>query len=170
MWDAWIERHGERLLTPEGGLAGPFNAMLVAPHLTLPFQGYRRAMESASISERVKEVAIITTAACWKAEFEWMAHAEFAQQQGVPDEVIEAIGDGGDPPFAKDDERLAHTVARQLATSGRVDDATYAEAHGLFGDVGLIELVFVCGMYALTSFLLNAFEVPPPPGRERRWP
>ena len=169
IWDALVERHGERLVVPEGGLAGPFNAMFLAPHLALPYQGYQRAMETASIGGRAVEVAIITTAVCWKAEFEWVAHAERAREEGVAEDVIEAIGAGTDVRFTADDERLAHAVAKQLAMSGRIDDATYAEAQLIFGDVGLIELVLVCGMYALTSFLLNAFDVPPPSGLERRW-
>ena len=43
-------------------------------------------------------------------------------------------------------------------------DETYAAARDLLGDVGVVELVALCGFYALVSFVLNAFEVPTPDG------
>jgi len=40
----------------------------------------------------------------------------------------------------------------------------------LLGDTGLVELVSLCGYYTLISYLLNAFDVPVPPGAELMWP
>jgi 4-carboxymuconolactone decarboxylase len=87
----------------------------------------------------------------------------------VPDAVVDAIGRGADPPFAADDERIVHAVASQLADTGHVTAGAYDAARDLLGDTGLVELVALCGYYTLISFLLNAFEVPLPPGASGMW-
>ncbi len=119
-----------------------------------------------SIDRRLLEIAVITVAAHWTAEFEWWAHSRMAREHGVSDSVIAALANGGDPPFEADDERAVYAVAHQLITTGRVDDATYATAHALLGDRAMVELVSLCGYYTLVSFTLNAFAVPLPPGVE----
>jgi 4-carboxymuconolactone decarboxylase len=57
-------------------------------------------------------------------------------------------------------------VARQLVTTGHVSPDAYTAAQRLLGDAGLVELVALCGYYSLISYLLNAFDVPLPPGAE----
>jgi 4-carboxymuconolactone decarboxylase len=92
-----------------------------------------------------------------------------AREHGVADAVVDAIGRGEDPPFEAEDERAVYTVARQLSLSGRVDPEAYQAALCFLGDAGMVELVSLCGYYTLISFLLNAFEVPLPPGAEPMW-
>jgi 4-carboxymuconolactone decarboxylase len=171
VWASIAGTRGARVVNDEGGLAGPFNAFVHAPvigaHLTALGQALRY---ETSIERRLLEVAIITVGARWKAEFEWFAHAQMARRHGVADAVIDAIGRGEDPPFEAADERIVHTLARQLAATGRVSQEAYAAAQDLLGDAGLVELVSLCGYYTLISFLLNAFDVPLPPGTTPAWP
>ncbi|HJZ07011.1 MAG TPA: hypothetical protein VJ283_02945, partial [Trebonia sp.] len=101
--------------------------------------------------------------------FEWWAHARMAREHGVADAVVDAIGRGEDPPFEADDERAVYLVARQLGDAGRLDQETYDAAYRLLGDVGMVELVSLCGYYTLISFLLNAFTVPLPPDALPMW-
>jgi 4-carboxymuconolactone decarboxylase len=84
--------------------------------------------------------------------------------------VVDAIGRGEDPPFEADDERAVYAVARQLSVYGRVDRSAYDAAHAFLGDAGMVELVSLCGYYTMISFLLNAFDVPLPPGALPMWP
>ena len=170
LWDGLVGGLGERLVTAEGGLAGPFNAFVTAP-------GTGRRLSSlgvtlrfgTSIERRLTEVAILTIGARWQAEFEWSAHAPMAREHGVAGAVVDAIGRGDDPPFSADDERAVYEAARQLGRSGRLDQETYEAAHRYLGDAGMVELVSLCGYYTLISFLLNAFTVPLPPGAAPMW-
>jgi 4-carboxymuconolactone decarboxylase len=86
----------------------------------------------------------------------------------VAPDVIDAISRDEEPPFgpAADDERTVWAVARQLVTTGKVSPDAYNAAQRLLGDAGLVELVALCGYYSLISYLLNAFDVPLPPGAE----
>jgi len=170
LWDGIVGSVGGEVVTADGGLAGPFNAFV-----TVPGAGRRLSALGAklrfgtSIERRLSEIAIITTGARWRAEFEWWAHAPMAREHGVTGAVVDAIGHGEDPPFEADDERAVYAVARQLAHAGRLDQETYDAAHRFLGDTGMVELVSLCGYYTLISFLLNAFAVPLPPDAAPMW-
>ncbi len=171
VWDAVVSSRGDRVINDEGGLHGPFNAFVHAPIVGGRLGELGRTLRfETSMERRLLEVAIITVGAWWKAEFEWWAHAQMARDHGVSDAVVEAIGRGEDPPFEAQDERTVYALARQLTQTGRVDDTTYRAARELLGDAGLVELVSLCGYYTTVSFLLNAFDVPLPPGAIPAWP
>jgi 4-carboxymuconolactone decarboxylase len=165
LWDLIVSTRSAAVIDEEGGLRGPFNPWLHEPELG------RRAAElgwhlrsGSSVERRLLELAIITTGARWKSEFEWWAHAPMARQHGVTDDVIDAVGRGEDPPITKDDERAIYRAAKQLSEDGRLDAETYAAAHAFVGDRGMVELVSLVGYYSLVSFTLNAFEIGLPPG------
>jgi 4-carboxymuconolactone decarboxylase len=170
LWDGIADRPGDLVVTAEGGLAGPFNAFVTTPGVGRRLSALGAKLRfGTSIERRLSEIAIITTGARWQAEFEWFAHAPMAREHGVASAVVDAIGRGQDPPFEAEDERAVYTVARQLSLSGRVDQPAYEAAHRFLGDAGMVELVSLCGYYTLISFLLNAFEVPLPPGAASMW-
>jgi 4-carboxymuconolactone decarboxylase len=169
LWDGIVSGQGGRLLTAEGGLAGPFNAFVTAPGAGRRLSSLGAKLRfGTSIERRLSEIAIITIGARWQAEFEWWAHAPMARARRV-DAVVDAIGRGEDPPFEADDERAVYAVARELGQSGRLEQETYDAAHRLLGDAGMVELVSLCGYYTLISYLLNAFAVPLPPGATPMW-
>jgi 4-carboxymuconolactone decarboxylase len=170
VWDGVAGSRGGELVNAEGGLIGPFNAFVHAPGVGrhLSSLGGRLRFRT-SIERRLSELAIITVGAAWKAEFEWWAHARMAREHGVPDAVVEAIGRGDDPSFAADDERVVYAVARSLTSTGQLGQDAYDAAQRLLGDEGIVELVSLCGYYTLISYLLNAFDVPLPPGERRQW-
>jgi len=165
LWDGIVSGEGDLVVTADGGLAGPFNAFVTAPDAGRRLSSLSATLRlGTSVEWRLSEVAIITIAARWQAEFEWWAHAPMAREHGVTAAVVNAIGRGEDPPFEADDERAVYTVARQLGHSGRLDQETYDAAHRVLADIGMVELVSLSGYYTLVSFLLNAFAVPLPPG------
>jgi 4-carboxymuconolactone decarboxylase len=159
------------VFTADGGLSGPFNAFLYAPEIGARLADMGTALLTrTSVPRRTLELMVITVGANWKAEFEWYAHAQMARDNGVPETVIAAIGAGEEPVIEDTDDAVMYTVARQLAATGRLDDATYSAAQHVVGERGLVEVVSLCGFYTLISFLLNAFEVPAPPGATSMWP
>ena len=173
VWDGVVGSRaggGVELVNADGGLIGPFNAFVTAPGIGrhLSALGGRLRFRTR-IDRRLSELAIITVGAAWKAEFEWWAHAAMAREHGVPEAVVDAIGRGAEPPITADDEKVVYEVVRELVTSGRIGPAAYDAARPLLGDEGMVELVALCGYYTLISYLLNAFDVPLPPGAERQW-
>jgi 4-carboxymuconolactone decarboxylase len=171
VWDKVVGTRGAALVNSSGALVGPFNAFVHAPDVGRRLSALGATLRfGTSLERRLTEVAIITVASRWKAEFEWWAHARMATEHGVPEAVVEAIGRGEEPPIANDDERVVYSLARELTSEGQVSQESYDRAHELFGDAGMVELVSLCGYYTLISYLLNAFTVPIPPGAEPMWP
>jgi 4-carboxymuconolactone decarboxylase len=155
VWDGVVGSRPADLVGENGGLIGPFNAVVHAPGVGRRLSSLGATLRfKASIERRLSELAIITVAARWKAEFEWFAHSPMAREHGLSEAV---------------DERVVYAVARELATTGRLDQASYEAARRLLGDEGMVELVSLCGYYTLISYLLNAFEVPLPPGATPMW-
>jgi 4-carboxymuconolactone decarboxylase len=170
VWDALTATRGAELVGADEGLVGPFNAWVTAPRIGRHLSALGAALRfETSVDRRLIELAIITVGAHWKAEFEWWAHAAMARRHGIGDAIIDAIGRGSEPDLTADDERVVHTVARQLAETGRLDQPAWRAGRELLGDAGLVELVTLCGYYTLVSFTLNAFEVALPPGAEAQW-
>ena len=170
LFDRIIQPPDERFITAGGILAGPDIAWVNAPAIGLRLISLARALLfEVSIDRRLIEVAVITTGAHHRAEFAWFTHAPVAREQGVSDAVIDAIREGRTPDFERDDERIVHAVASQLASTSRIDAKAYAEGEVALGPQGMVELVELCGFYTLVSFVLNAFEVPLPRGAEAVW-
>lgn len=171
VWDEITGSRGDTVIDDQGTLIGPFNAYVTAPEVGRQLSALGQAVRfGAVLPPRLSELAIITVAARWRAEFEWWAHARTAAEHGIPAAVIDAIAAGGEPDFAAADERAVHAVARQLAASGRLDPGVFEAGRALLGDAGMVHLVALCGYYTTVSFVLNAFEVPLPADAEPAWP
>jgi 4-carboxymuconolactone decarboxylase len=170
VWDGIVGSRGSQLISAEGSLIGPFNAFVTAPGVGGRASSLGRVVRfETSIERRLTELAVITVAARWKAEFEWWAHARTAREYGVADADIDAIGRGAEPVLEPEDERVVYRVARELTADGQVSAEAYDAAQRLLGDQGVVELVALCGYYTMISFMLNAFRVPLPPGTKPTW-
>jgi 4-carboxymuconolactone decarboxylase len=161
---------GNETLDEDGGLVGPFNALVYAPEIGGRMLDLLNALNSrTSLGMRTTELVILTVGAHWKAEFEWWAHARRALECGLPAPVIDAIGSERTPDFESPEDGVVYSLARQLVETGRIDDATYAAGERVLGRAGVVELVSLSGYYTLISFLLNSFDVQLPPGEQTRW-
>jgi 4-carboxymuconolactone decarboxylase len=145
-------------------LTGPFQIWLNAPelgHLAQALGAHVRF--KTSLSPRLSETAILATGAFWKAHYEWHAHAPIAEKAGVKPQTIKEIQTGREPKSAAKDERILIDFVRELYKTKRVSDRTYKRAHALLGDAGMVELVGICGYYAMISMTLNVFRAQLPP-------
>lgn len=170
LWDEIMEATDSRAMGEDGTLMGPFNAWLHSPAIASHVVHLPDVFRQKSILDRALcELAILTVVAHWQAEFPWFAHSRMAAENGLSVEVVEAIATGEDPPLAAEDQQAIYRVARSLATSGRLSDDVFTSAHKLLGEQAMVELVLLCGYYTMGAFVLNAFEVPLPPGIPGRW-
>ena len=143
------------------GLVGPFGVWVRSPKVGLAAQAFGATLRfETSLPERVKEIAICTVGAHYRASFEFAAHASLAAAAGVPASVVEALRRREAPVLEEPAEAIAWRVTRELLDDHRIVDGTYAEALRLFGESALIELVSIVGYYCFISLTLNAFDVP----------
>ncbi len=98
----------------------------------------------------------------YKAEFEWWAHSRMAAEAGVAEDVIQAIRTETEPEFSTVEAAAVYHVAHALNHRHRLSDDEFAQARGTLGEQGLVDVIGLCGYYALVSLTLNAYEVPTP--------
>ena len=147
----------DRIAGTRGRVPGPFTALLHVPELADLVQGLGAYLRyRGGLDRDVAETAILVVAKRYGSAYVWNAHAPIARRDGAPDAVIESVasGDGFDSMPAR--FRVVCEYARELASSGRVTDATYATTAAVLGQPGTIELTVLVGYYSLVAMTLNA--------------
>src|ERR1700746_3449839 len=129
--------HDQIIAGKRGRFGGPFELLIRAPEICgLASQLGEHLRWGTSLPDRLSELAIITTARFWRAQYEWYAHAPLAEKAGVRAAGIEAIRRGETPSFEQKDETLVHRVCTELFKTQRLSDATFSEAVTTLGETG----------------------------------
>ena len=148
----------DHIASSRGGQVGrPFAAMLHRPGIARAVADLGTVIRfQSTLSDRDRELVIVTTAIERDCDWEWQAHRPLASDAGVSQETLEAVAGRSEIV----DERDAPVVAyvRSLARTGKVDDATFDGAHSLFGETGVVEVTAIVGYYTLLAMLMNAVE------------
>jgi 4-carboxymuconolactone decarboxylase len=171
MWDALTSGgRGAQAIREEGHLTGPFDVLLRSPEVGNAVAGLGDLLRfSTDLSQRHRELVIVTVTGHWRARFAWLRHAEYARQAGIPDAVLDAVA-AGEPPVIDDPaDRAVHDLVAALLTTGAVPDDVYADAVRLLGVPPVVELTALAGYYCLCSFVLNTFRVALPAGARTPW-
>ena len=162
----------ETFLTPEGGLRGPFNALLYSPTIGDAAQRLGDAAQrlgeavrfESSLPPRLRELVILTVVVYWNAQYAVCAHERIARREGLDEHLIESLKVGVRPDFENPTDALIYDFAREVIDKQRVSDRVYNEAVALLGEAGVVDLVILLGYYTMVSMILTVFEVPVPPG------
>lgn len=167
-------RSGEsafRLADADGRLHGPFNVMLAAPGPGLALSELGAALRfRTSLSDRVREIAILTLSALERSSFEWYAHEAVARRIGMTVEEIAALAACEPAPSFDDVERTVQRAVVQLAQGGDLDDAVHGALAAHLGTEGAVELIVLVGYYSMLAVAMRALRTPLPDGVEEPFP
>ena len=123
----WAEGAGFQAGIEAGQLIGPFNPALLTPAISKAFIEFVLVEhENTSLSQRAREVVILTVGAAWQAPYELYAHCAVGRHVGLSDDEVRILAEGGLPKDLSDTETVAHRVARALSVEHRLDDASIA--------------------------------------------
>jgi 4-carboxymuconolactone decarboxylase len=148
---------GER----KGSTEWPFNVFLRSPEMGDVAQQLGAQIRfHSSLPRKLNELAIITTARFWGAQFEWTAHSRSAAQAGVSAAVIDAIANGKRPTGMQPDEEAVYNFCHELLNTRQVSDATFKATVGVVGERGAVDLIGAMGYYSLVSMALNVDRYP----------
>jgi 4-carboxymuconolactone decarboxylase len=151
------------LVADDGGLRGPFNAMLLQPALGSALQALGSAVRyRTSLDARAREIAILTVARHWDSAFERHAHEAVARACDMTEAELAALRAGDERAFPDPRERLILTTTAALAAAGDLSDDEYTAAVSALGLATLFELTTLVGYYATIALQLRAFRVPAP--------
>ena len=157
------------LTAPDGSLVGPFGLMLQAPHLGEPLEALGAAVRfDTGLTDRAREVAILTVAVVTDSAFEVWAHERVGRLAGLSEAELDGIRSGTFADAADVDpaEALVAGLARRLAVRRPLDDEAYAAGVGMIGEHGVLELVVLVGYYSMLAQLMDVFGVGAPDGAE----
>lgn len=158
------------MTTPEGRLAGPFEAFVRRPALGEHLINVGAVVRfESSLEPRLLELAITTVGARWRSEFEFWAHSRLALEAGISTEIIDALAAGEPPVFTNADEEAIYVYTMSLSRDGHVSQMIYDGAVAAVGVDSVVDLTHTIGYYGHISLLLNAFEVALPAAAHPRF-
>ena len=148
-------------------LPGPFNPWMQIPSFgkLAAAMGERLRFHSSSGKHREP---ILTTGAHW-SRVRILGSLRMARAEGLPDSVIDALRAGTVVPYEDDQQRLVHTVSKDLVETGHPRTHLAEQLADVLGWPAVVELVALVGFYCMVSFTLNAFDVPLPEGVAPAW-
>jgi 4-carboxymuconolactone decarboxylase len=150
-----------------GALTGPFGIMLHEPALGRPLQDLGAAIRYRThLSDRVREIAILSVAAATGSEFERYAHERVGRSVGLTDDELSGLADGRfvtDDPVEAAIYRLCDRLNRHQFP---LSDADFTHFQKTLGETTLIAVVVLVGYYRTLAQLLHVFEVGIPTGAD----
>jgi len=159
----WSKQSGFVVKTRDGKFIGPFNPSLYSPAITDGFSKFMDAEpKNTTLDQRTRQIVILTVGAVWNSPYEVYAHSAEARKVGLPEGAIQALASGESPDGLTSSEFVAHRFARRLTVERRIDEDLYREAKQAFGEEGLVDMIYLIGIYHVTCALLNSFEIPAP--------
>jgi 4-carboxymuconolactone decarboxylase len=153
------------LTDDEGRLHGPFNVMLAAPGPGLALSELGAALRyRTSLTDRMREIAILTLAVLQRSSFEWYAHAAVARRIGLSEAELAALAESAPAATFDSAERTVQRSVRLLVEEGDLDDAAYGRLEDELGGEGAVELVLLTGYYAALALAMRVLRSPLPAG------
>ncbi len=150
----------DSILASRGNLDGPFIPWLMSPELGDLAQrlgAFCRYRTQLTLQE--SELLILCVAARFQCVGEQQIHEPIAKQQGISQEVIDAVRESRMPALPSGRLELLHALARALLDTNRIDQVLYDRSIQVLGTQATVEVVGILGYYALAAFTLNAFDM-----------
>jgi 4-carboxymuconolactone decarboxylase len=159
----WAQSAGFIAKLDDGRLVGPFNIALQSPEIGAAFWKLQSVEgEKTSLSERVRQVVILTVGSVWKSAYELYAHMAVARKAGLLEETVMALAQGHQSAGLTDEEKLAQRLIKQLMLDHHVPQELFEQVKATFDVRGIVDMLFLAGCYQIVCSLLNTFEVPVP--------
>ena len=153
--ESW-DRHSERRET----VRGPYTVWLHDPDLMDKVSAVSNYFRfDCALPVKLREFGILVTARYWDAQYSWNAHVKKALDAGIPEDVVRDLAANKRPQFKAEDERVFYDFAMEALQNHFVSRKTFAEAHRIFGDKGVTDLIGAVGYFSMLQICLNSAEV-----------
>jgi 4-carboxymuconolactone decarboxylase len=157
-----------RTALDDGAMIGPWNASLHHPAVGKASWELTKAVNAMGVlPANVKEVAILVVSGFHKASYEIYAHVAVAERLHMSLDRISSLVANTKPADLAVDEAIAFDVALLLCRRGSLPEPTWRLAVEAFGDLGAAQLIYLVGVYAFVSTVLNGFDAPAPENDSR---
>jgi 4-carboxymuconolactone decarboxylase len=159
------EYAGFEVRDSNGAFVGPWGVMLHFPELAQPLGRFiNLAQQLPGLSERARQVVILTIGARFNVAYELYAHARLGLRSGLRSDQVATLCAGGRPADLTEEEMLAADVATALTGAGPLPGPLYDAVVERLGQRALDAIVFAAVHYLALGALLNAYDVGVPAG------
>ncbi|MGH7061754.1 MAG: carboxymuconolactone decarboxylase family protein [Stellaceae bacterium] len=149
------------MVEARGQIGGPNKIWLDNPELAKvmgPVGAYFRT--GYSLSEREREIAVVTINSKWRSIYPTNAHERAAKAAGLPADKVEAMLSGLPTAFSDTREQVVYEMAACLADSRWVANGLYDRAVAALGHQGITDVICLMGFYTSVSMTLAFYDVP----------
>jgi len=150
-----------------GAVRGPFNALLRSPDLCDRAERMGEYVRfRSSLSEKLKEFAIMITTRHWSASFAWHVHRGLAEKAGLDPAIGDAVAVGRRPEKLDGDETAIYDFCTEALKNHDVSDQAYDAVLRRWGERGVVDLIYTMGHYCAMALVLNVDRYALPAGVE----
>jgi 4-carboxymuconolactone decarboxylase len=155
------EYTGFEVRNAEGAFVGPWGVMLHFPDLAQPLGRFVDLVQRLpGLSERARQVVILTIGGRFNVAYEMYAHARLASRAGLRPDQVAPLCTAGRSSGLTEEDVLAADVATALIAGGPVPGPLYDTAVETLGQEAFDAIVFITIHYLALGTLLNAYDVP----------
>lgn len=112
-----------------------------------------------TLPDRIREIAILRFVGRQRFEYAWAHHQRPARLAGLSPDLIGALAQDENPPGLSDAERATVQAVDQIAARKEISESVQSTLANELGEGGLVELVILCGTYALMGYMTTAFAI-----------
>lgn len=149
-----------------GRLNGPFGLMLHIPGIGSALQELGSAVRyRTALTDRVREIAILSVAAATDSEFERYAHERVGLAAGLSEADIEALRTSS---FTSEDaaEQIVFDLCCQLLSDEILSDEEFLRYAAQLDARTILEIVVLVGYYRTLAQMMHVFDVRAPKGAD----
>ncbi len=118
-----------------------------------------RVHSASHLSDRVRELVVLSVTGRLHATYEWRAHMPLAQKQGISEADIEALWNHDIDHFQGADRATVEFAG--AVDQAAVDDQIWQQARVYYSEVELLDMTMLAGFYGLASRLALTFDIEP---------
>jgi 4-carboxymuconolactone decarboxylase len=111
------------------------------------------------LPDAVRELVILRYAARQRYGYEWSHHQHPARLAGLDQDTIDALTAGQVPESLPDASRAALEAVDAVVAKRSIPAALQQRFVAVHGNAGIVELVALCGLYAIMGNMVTAFDI-----------
>jgi 4-carboxymuconolactone decarboxylase len=119
---------------------------------------------AGTLPDHLRETAILRYAARSAFPYELAHHIRPARRAGIAEETIAALADPAVPPALDPVQRAAVEAVDHVVAGREIPAEVQRTLADAVGNAGVVELVGLCGLYALMGYMTTAFAIAVEPG------
>ncbi len=113
----------------------------------------------ASLPDEVRELVILRFAVRQGSGYEWSHHQRPAKMAGISQDVIDGLTAGAIPDVLPDASRAVLQAVDAVVAKQSIPQDVQQRIVAEYGVGGVVEVVAVCGLYAIMSYMVFAFDI-----------